>query len=521
MGKKADNVVQAIDIQQVLCVGLAKNPDAIALIDYRKRYTWYDLEKKSSALAKSLLAAGLVPGDRVASLMPNQGELVLLYLACIKSGVVVTPLNYRYRAQEIDHALSVSGAKMLIAHTERDDDLAATNLVRQLPLGVVRDTTKNDTQPSLEAMIENEFADITLPKREPAENLAIFFTSGSTGKPKGVTHTLETLGWMSAITSRAVGLREDDVMLKGSSFSHIGGFLWGLACLAKGAQIIIPHAFNSDEILPILRDFNPTILSMIPAALFEIVRDRHGTHSDFSSLRLCLAGGDKISSTLEHEFIEKAGIVVSEIYGMTEIGCSHFNHDRTLSHLGSLGTVADGIEARLVDDEGKQVSHNLPGRLLVKSNCITVGYWGNEAATLEAFSRGWFDTGDVMTVDENGFYWFCGRKKQIIVHDGSNICPQEIEESLQNHPAVEHAGVVGVHDRLHGENVIAYITVRSGSAIPEASDVINVAREQVGYKAPEEVVILDKMPFNAAGKIDRVTLKRLAREAHRIDPRAD
>jgi long-chain acyl-CoA synthetase len=505
------------NLLNIFGASLQTKPDEIALVSRRVRLTWRELETMSDTLARSLLAQSLVPGDRVASLMPNRWELLILYVACLKAGLVATPLNYRYMAPEIDHALEVSGARILIAHAERDADLAETSRVGNLPLGVIWYAASDDRAPNLEQMIKNGPADIDLPPIDFSAPLAIFFTSGSTGKPKGVTHTVETFSWMCSAVMKAMEIREDDVLLPGSSISHVGGFLWSFACLSFGTQLIIARSFDGDEMLPILRDFKPTVLSMIPAALFELIRDRHGTHDDFTSLRLCVSGGDKISSVLEHEFMEKAGIVASELYGMTEIGCSHFNFDKSLHHLGSVGTVTNGFEAVLRDDDGQESALDEPERLWVRSKCTTIGYWNNEDATSEAYDEGWFDTGDIMKLDKDGYYWFCGRKKQIIVHNGSNICPQEVEEALQGHASVEHAGVVGVHDLVHGENVIAYITLQAGAAMPSLGDVIAFSKKLVGYKAPEEIFILEEMPFNATGKVDRVTLKKLAEDAHRIE----
>ncbi|MDF2368145.1 class I adenylate-forming enzyme family protein [Sneathiella sp.] len=518
MTDATDTLHQPADLANILSIGLQKRPDDIALISRRAKWTWRELEDMSSRLAKSYLAFGLKPGDRVASLMPNRWELVVNYLACIKAGLVATPLNYRYMAPEIDHALGLSGAVVLLAHAERASDLAETELVRDLPLGVITFGGASGDGPHVEDMINNEPPGIDLPVPDLDAPFVIFFTSGSTGKPKGVTHSLRTMGWMCGYALVAMDINEDDVMLPGSSLSHMGGFLWGLSILALGARLIVARSFDGNEMLPILREFKPTVLSMIPAALFELVRDRHGVHDDFASLRLCVSGGDKISSVLEHEFMRKAGIIISEVYGMTEIGFSHFNADKSVDHLGSVGTVAPAFEAVLLDDDHNEVPLNTAGRLWVRAKCTTSGYWGNQSATDESYDAdGWFDTGDIMQIDEQGFYWFCGRKKQIIVHDGSNICPQEVEEALQGHTSIEHAGVVGVHDLVHGENVVAYVTVQAGEAVPAASEVIAFAKTKIGYKTPEEIVFLDEMPFNATGKVDRVTLKRLAEEAHGID----
>jgi long-chain acyl-CoA synthetase len=166
------------------------------------------------------------------------------------------------------------------------------------------------------------------------------------------------------------------------------------------------------------------------------------------------------------------------------------------------------------DDADGEASVEGPGRLLVNTPTLTPGYWNDPAATSEAVHDGWLDTGDVMKADADGYLWFCGRKKQIIVHDGSNIFPQEVEDALLEYPAVENAAVIGIHDLMHGENVRAYVSIREGVERPKVQELIDFARERVGYKAPEEIEFLDEIPLNPTGKVDRVALKARASAHH-------
>jgi acyl-CoA synthetase (AMP-forming)/AMP-acid ligase II len=151
-----------------------------------------------------------------------------------------------------------------------------------------------------------------------------------------------------------------------------------------------------------------------------------------------------------------------------------------------------------------------PGRLWIRSPTNMIGYWNRPDATAETIVDGWLDTGDLVAADDEDYLWFRGRKKQIIVHDGSNICPQEVEESLMEHPAVEAAGVVGIHDLIHGENVRAYVAFRKEAARPPTPELVAFSRARVGYKAPDEIVVVDELPVNAVGKVDRVALQRMA-----------
>ncbi len=504
---------EPVRLSELLQVGLQIHADAPALISMERQWTWAELERTTSGLAAHYLALGLKPGDRVASLMPNRIALIAHYLACFKAGLVATPLNYRYTPPEINHALEVSEASIVFAHAERANDIAGSK-ASSLPLGVVTYGASENGGPSFERFVEEAPPAIALPKPDPIAPAAIFFTSGSTGPAKGVTHTFESLGWVLASAAAAFELTPEDVLLPGSSCSHIGGFAFSFAALSAGARVIIARAFDHEELVPLLRATRPTVLSMLPTSLLRLIREHDVTKDDFSSLRLCRSGGDKVSAELEKEFIALTGHPVNEGYGMSEIGLAALNPPSGVVKLGSVGSPSPGFIVSIRHEEGYELPRGQQGRLWVKSPTRTCGYWNNPQASAEVIRDGWLDTGDVMKADEDGYLWFCGRKKQIIVHDGSNICPQEVEGALLEHPAVENAGVIGVHDLMHGENVRAYVEIKSGATRPKARELIQFSRERVGYKAPEEIVFLDAMPLNATGKVDRVTLKKLAAGDH-------
>jgi acyl-coenzyme A synthetase/AMP-(fatty) acid ligase len=453
---------------------------------------------------------GLVQGDRVASLLPNRGAIFVHYLACLRAGLAATPLNYRYQAPEIDHALEVSGASLLVAHAERDDVLAACEQVPRLPLGRIRYGAEGGTYGHLEELMsaDGPATDFVAPPPEAAA--FIFFTSGSTGKPKGVTHSHETFGWVVASAIAGLAIAPADVFLPATSASHIAATSLSFAGLAAGACVGIARSFGGEELLPLLRSTRPSLLCMLPAPLFGLVRDHGAAREDFQSIRRCVSGGDKISAELEREFMDVAGFAIEELYGMTETGTSTINPTGAGNRIGSIGRLAPGFAASIRDDDGAEVPRGRPGRLWIKSPSNMIGYWNRPDATAETIVDGWLDTGDLVAADEQDYLWFRGRKKQIIIHDGSNICPQEVEDSLLAHPAVAGAGVVGIHDLIHGENVRAYITFRPSVKRPTTAELIGFSRARVGYKAPDEIVVMEEMPLNAVGKVDRVALKQMA-----------
>lgn len=507
-----------IDLTKLLEQGIAADPDALALVSAESRWTWRELDRASDRYGAGLRDLGLAPGDRVASLMPNRAALLVHYLACIKAGLVAVPLNYRYLAPQIDHALEVSGATALFAHRERADDLAQCQRFDQVSRGLIQFGGEEDGVPSFQTLIERDRPDVSFAPRDPDAPAFIFFTSGSTGPAKGVTHSARTMGAVFASAARAFEMTPDDIVLPGSSCSHMGGFVFSLAALATGARAVVARSFVGDEILPLLRAERPTVLCMLPSALFGVVRDGAATREDFASLRLCRAGADKVPAELEREFIALTGLVIDEGYGCSEAGIICLNPPSGKIVIGSVGRPCPGFALSVRDQDGQEVSADTDGNLWIQAPSVMLGYWNHPDATQSVFRDGWFDTGDVMRMDPESYLWFRGRKKQIIVHDGSNIAPQEVEDALLDHPAVASAGAVGIHDLMHGENVRAYITVKEGAVRPTCQELIRFARERIGYKAPEEIEILEEMPYNATGKVDRVTLKRLAEErAHRCE----
>jgi long-chain acyl-CoA synthetase len=501
-----------VTLANVLAVGLTTKPDDVALVSLERTWTWRELEQASGQLARQYLALGLKAGDRVASLMPNRGALLVHYLACLKAGLVATPLNYRYQAPEIDHALEVSGASLLVAHAERAEVIAASGQVSRLAFGRITYDSEAGIHPRLEDLMSAGGPASNLPTPHPDTPAFIFFTSGSTGKPKGVTHTHNSFGWLVASAAAGLAISPDDVFLPATSASHVASSSFSLAGLAAGARVAIARSFAADELLPLLRLTRPSLLCMLPAPLFGLVRDHGATRDDFHSIRRCISGGDKISAELEREFTELTGFAIEEVYGMTETGTASFNPTAGGNRIGSIGQLAPGYAASIRGDNGAELPPGTPGRLWIKSPSNMIGYWNRPDATAETIVDGWLDTGDLVTADEQQYLWFRGRKKQIIIHDGSNICPQEVEDSLLECPAIASAGVVGIHDLVHGENVRAYVVFNPEVERPTAADLIAFSRARVGYKAPDEIVVLDTMPTNAVGKIDRVALRQLADE---------
>ena len=498
------------DLPRLLDAGLTLKPGDVALVSPQGQLSWRDLETASLHYAQNLIAAGLRPGDRVASLLPNSDALVIHYLGCFKAGLVATPLNYRYTPPEIDHALKTSGASMLLFDAARIGDIAASEAAAKLQRGLICWGAATGQIPTFEEFLSEPEKLFPLSGGVAGEPAAIFFTSGSTGPAKGVTHSVSSIGSMLASLVKACQTGPDDIVAAFGSISHIGAFADIFMGLWAGARIVIPESLDGDGLLSTLRQHRPTIGCALPVTLFGLVRNTDAKPEDFASLRICGSGGDKVSAELQRELSALSGPLINEQYGMTEFGIATVNPCDGEIKAGSAGRAIDGYELEIRDPEGSPVPPGMSGRLWVKSNATMTGYWNDGDATRRVLVNGWLDTGDVFIEDRDGYFWFQGRQKQIIVHNGSNITPQEVEEALLQHKGVAMAGVVGVPDVVHGENVRAFVVLKPDGPTYTMVELIAFVRARIGYKTPDDIFVLESMPLTASDKVDRVALKRMS-----------
>jgi acyl-coenzyme A synthetase/AMP-(fatty) acid ligase len=511
-------LAEPFPLAEVLSAGLDADPDGAAVITLQETPSWRELDARSTNVAAGYLALGVSQGDRVATLLPTHPALMVHHLACLKAGLVSTPLNYRYMSPEIDHALRVSRPSLLVHHVERDADLASCDELAEVPRGTLRyggSGAGGGGAPPFDELMARAADGVTLPSIRSDAPLFVFFTSGSTGPAKGVTHTVGTIGWMIADLVASLEMSRSDVVLTATSHSHLGGVSMGLTAFATGVPLAMSPTSDGAEVFPLIRTSRPTVTCLFPSLLSALVGDEEATREAFASFRYMGSAGDKAPAELERRFAELAGYDMVELYGMTEAMALTLTPPGGPNKRGSVGCAGAGVALSVRDEDGAEVEAGEVGRLWIRTKGVTSGYWDHPEATAEVFEDGWFDTGDLVRVDADGYAWFAGRRKQIIVHDGSNIAPQEVEAALLEHPAVARAGVVGVRDPLHGEDVWAFVTIRPGVESPSMRELKAFAAERVGYRAPEVVEVVDRMPVTAVGKTDRTALTAMV--AARLD----
>ena len=478
-------------------------------------YTEFD--EAVSLTADTLLSLGIKRGDRVALFMRNRTELLEFYFACFGIGAIAVPINHRYMQDEVVYAVNHCSARILIADDElyevvEDIHSRVPTVHRVFSLGF----GSGDDEHSWESTAACAPRGLELPEVKREDPAMVMYTSGSTEKPKGVTYTHAAL--LNFCMSRKVtfGLTEDEIGLAATAICHCGGSV-GMAfpTLYIGGTVIIMETPDPHLFLECVAKYRPNRTLILPAQLLDVLDAPSARDTDFSCFSDVLTGGDYISLDLYERFKDITGLELNQLYGMTECEGMCFTPPSLAIRYGSVGTPRHGVEMRLVDKDGNDVSTGEPGAILVKSGSMTVGYWNDEKNTSLAFTQdGWLITGDEGRQDEDGYYYFVGRIKEIIIKRGSNVAPGEVEEVLDDHPQVSLSGVVGTPDKRHGELIHAFIELKPGLENPPGEEELRAytSKRLAAYKVPDRWTIVETLPRNDIGKIDRRGLHALAKK---------
>lgn len=471
-----------------------KCPDKAALIVANETATYADLERRSRELASRLLQEGLRPGDRVGVHWGNSADCVLLLLACFQAGFIALPLNIRFKAPEIAYVMKHAGAVAWFSQPELAEAARAAAAELDHPLAI-------------RSALPDGSTDICLPVCAPDSPAVVMYTSGTTARPKGVTHTHASL-LAGARAMAGLGIGDDDIVLGTTSLMHISGMICTLlGPIQAGATSVPIAAFEPAGALDLIAQRHCTWMIALPTMMQFILEEQERDPRDVASLRVAISGGDTLPLKLQGRFRRLfPGADLREIYGATEAlpgACGAAGANRP----GSVGRPASGVTMGVRDPAGRELGDGEIGEITIRSEANFIGYWNDEASTKLALRDGWFMTGDLGHRDADGFYWFKGRKKEIIIRGGSNISPQEVEEALYQHPAVREAGVVGMPHPIFGEEVVACVALRDGEKLTAKALRDFTLKHLADYKAPTRIVFLETLPKGITGKIQRRALK--------------
>jgi fatty-acyl-CoA synthase len=502
-----------MNIAYLLVNSVNKYPDRIAIISEKKRFSYKALNRRVNQLAQAMRQYGLKKGDRVAIMFFNTYQFAEIYFATVKLGAILTPVNFRFVGEEIEYIVNNSEASFFFFSKDFQQTIFSIkdrlNTVKYF-IGV--DVEKVDFAHDYESFLSLGGADepeVEIQENDPCQ---IMYTSGTTGKPKGAVITHGNIFWNLINTILARDHSPGEVSL-------IIGPLYHTAALnnhftvqvALGGTSIMVKKFEPNIVLRHIEKEKANVISGSPAMFNLLLQYLKLDQFDTRSITKCTAGSAilprEIKERLLKVFPESNGVY--DLYGCTEASptiTTLKGKDSFRKH-GSVGIPVPFLQARVVNDEGMPLPPNQVGELVCRGPNVMQGYYKNTEATKEAIKDEWLYTGDLATVDEDGYFYIVDRKKDMIVSGGENIYPREIEEVLFRHPAIADVAVVGIPDSIWGESVKAFVVTKEGETVTEKEVIDFCKKHLASYKKPKQVSFISTIPRNPSGKVLKRILK--------------
>ncbi len=481
-------------------------PDKFFLREYNRNIEWSysDFNLRTNALAVHLRdELNVEPGERIAIYSRNRAEYVMLFLACIKIGAILVPLNFRLTPRELDILLKDADPEVVFYEDEYEPQTKQLDAAKTVKyLLSVNALTGFLTDP----VTPFEFVPPGLFTEEDV--VMILYTAGTTGLSKGVMITNKMLFWNAVNTGLRLDLHSSDHTQSYAPFFHTGG--WNVLFtpfLLHGASHTLLQSFDAEVILRLMESEKTTLLFGVPTMLQMMSDLEYFKKADLSSVRYAIVGGAPMPIPLINIWHEK-GISIRQGYGLTEVGpnCFSLHQNDAIRKKGSIGFPNFYFETKIVNENGSECTADEVGELWLRSPVVTPGYWRKPKETAEAISDGFFHTGDLVKQDSEGFVYVVDRKKNMFISGGENVYPAEIEKFLYTHPAVKEAAVIGVSDERWGEVGKAYIVLNEGEILT-AETALDFCRGSLAkYKIPKYFAFVKEIPKTDAGKINKIKL---------------
>jgi long-chain acyl-CoA synthetase len=485
------------NLSDLLSRTAAEHPDRIAikLDDAETSYAALDLA--ASRATHFLRAKGVQPGDRVGIMLPNIASFPICYYGALRCGAAVVPMNVLLKEREVAFHLGDCGAKILLAWHQAGAaaDAGARRSNTECVLVEPRAfASLLDRLPPADDVVE----------RRSDDTAVLLYTSGTTGTPKGAELTHDNLVRNARISVALFGLDERSVTLGALPLFHAFGQTCGLnATLSVGGCLSLITRFDGDRALELLERDRVTVFQGVPTMYAAMLHHPRGAEIDVSALEVCVSGGASLPVEIMRGFERKFHCQILEAYGLSETSpvASSNRRDRDRKP-GSIGLPVDGVEMRVIADSGDEAPQGDVGEVTIRGHNVMKGYWGSPAATAAAIDAdGWFKTGDLARVDEDGYYFIVDRKKDLVIRGGYNVYPREVEEILYEHPDVRLAAVIGIPHAVLGEEVAAAIVLKPG-AHSTPSELRDFVKQRIAaYKYPRHVWLVDELPMGPTGKI--------------------
>ena len=511
-------------IGKIFELTVKKFPNKEALYDVRKnvRYTYKEWNEQVNRLANALLKEGVEKGDRVSTFMFNTEELGTAFFACAKIGAIFNPINFRLTPEEVAYILADATPKVVLFEKALEPVVSAiANRFDQIAFWFI-DEEKPEYASSYQEKLGSASTDEVQVEVYENDIYAFIYTSGTTGRPKGVMHTHRNMVDQSLLCIAAQKVEAEDVGLVTAPMFHCAELHCAfLPRVQIGAKNVILHQFNPKAILGLIEQEKITKFFAAPT-MWNMLLQENLSQYNLSSLKLGLYGAAPMAPSLVHALHDRLGISLIQAYGMTEMGpaITFLSEYDQLRKAGSAGQAALNHDIRIVrtrEDGPSDPDDIMPtgetGEIIVKGPCMMIGYYNREEATANSKYKGWYHSGDIGYLDEDGFLFVNDRVDDMIISGGENIYPREVEDVLHAHPGVLDVAIVGQPDDRWGESVSAFVVKKDPNVTEQELDEFCKNSDSLAnYKRPRKYIFCEALPRNASGKIQKFVLRKQLEE---------
>jgi long-chain acyl-CoA synthetase len=509
-----------LSVAAILKESAERAPDKTAIVVGASTITYAELWDQARRYAGALRQQGVKSGDAVAILIPNVADFPRAYYAVLSLGGIVVPVHALLKADEIEYVLRDSGATLLVCAAPLLGEGAKGARQAGIPVISVLSPDPVDGISQLEKLAAEAEPIVTYEPCRPDATATILYTSGTTGKPKGAMGThFSLVEQANTLLVSTFDMGPGDVVFGALPLFHTFGQTCALNTgIRARAKIVLLPKFDGDTALRSLIDNECTIMMGVPTMYVALLEAAKKT-ADRPRLRYAISGGASIPLAVIERFRKEFGVEIYEGYGLTETSpVASFNHRGRTPRVGSIGTPIWGVDVEIaradVDDHVELLATDELGEIVIRGHNLMKGYLHLPEETARAIVDGWFRTGDLGRKDADGYLWIVDRKKDMIIRNGYNVYPREVEEVLTAHPAVSTAAVFGVADEVHGEEIMACVVLTPGGDV-DAATLFEYAKEKLAaYKYPRRVEIVETLPLGPSGKV----LKRELVAAYEAEP---